>query len=1158
MSPNASQYLPSLSVICESLANRHIRMGERHADSALLPLLVTAANQECSSVAAAQDFLPHDPRFDVRVEWGGEIFRVVAGALERPTAVIDMLRRLAKTIDPVLTEHARYRLTDIVELILRRVDVVAGVLAPTWPSDVDQELGSVPQVRPEEVAAAAQLPALEDQVAECRDADRAWAALEAHSVLSKRLRRDPSPTALTFGSTIAVRRGSHGFIPLPAGLMVEALPALAEELAAKALRVDASLNQKWLQIAWEVVGRMFAGTGSDVIGPLHDDRYSYLHSVVRYNDSQYLAVSVAGGLDQTALRGTTAAAAGCLEEIRPGVTLRTTRGTESIPPSARLVRLLIIAAPLAQLLLTSQRGSKSARITLQDLDWILRTIGRERIDLWYFVRDLVKQRRIEHIFSWDGMDVWEAWRGQGKSLYRGASDQGILYVEPHSLVEWRKAADESEIELALHILGMGRVSNWPLHDLEGSSKLIGNVLSGALYQLVVCATPVAVSLVACSGTEPAPRLAKDLGECIAYKLEGAKAQFVELMQSRGLRSLRMEFAFHNPAQNQPLWIASFDDAVLTFGCSAILQERLQEDSQSVEALFGSLLAEAIGVGIKTADFVAAWNDSPPGIRFDLISVGPQIRHTPEAVSLHAAHRSTRLTELGVHLQEADVPAGCFSGNDAKRIETDIVHPWLTTKLREQLSELDMMATLGYALTQLESTNCQRWWQITKTAYEVGSPSSDDGRLPASSQDLLRHSRALSLLIEAILAWPPTGTRPPTAYDWQELLSLATLASESGNRSEALHFELLDSVLVISDVYEVSTTESDLIAYVDVGSFERDRILVALPDSVPIGTRNDRHESNPEWTAIGILMPDYQAIEQALQYSLGFGIDAILGTLDTAIRWPVSSPRCTDLVLPERIAAEAHATNPAIPLDSYTRAVTWLSLCTEDFDPAEPTIEHWKIEQRSARIDTRPFARTKKEVWVSPWTAMIAKRIWVNYLDLHRMPRPDAELPQPVVTALNKARQTRQREFEKECASRLDGLPLHTTVRVLEHHAQRHGIQNLSGEVDILCIDPDRSAIFVIEAKDPFVPLSVRSIHRQIARFHEPQGYVDKLTKKVEDIRESAVSLAANKGVEPSDREWQIIGIMVTRHVTPAAYLRTCHTTFCTVGTLRETILGVVS
>ncbi len=262
VSPNASQYLPSLSVIYESLANRRIRMGEERAGPALLDPLIRAASQECPSVAAEQDWLLHDPRFDVRVEWSGEMFRMVAGGLERPTSVVEMLRRLAVTVDPVLYEHGKYALTDMVELVLRRVDVVAGMLAPTWPADLERGLGSAPQVRPEELVAAAQLPALEDQVAECRDPERALAALEAHSVPAKSLRREEMSTVATFGSAIAVRHGARGFIPLPAGLMVEALNALVGEFAVKALSLDSSLDERWQRAAWEYVGHMLALRGS--------------------------------------------------------------------------------------------------------------------------------------------------------------------------------------------------------------------------------------------------------------------------------------------------------------------------------------------------------------------------------------------------------------------------------------------------------------------------------------------------------------------------------------------------------------------------------------------------------------------------------------------------------------------------------------------------------------------------------------------------------------------------------------------------------------------------------------------------------------------------------------------------------------------------------
>lgn len=1154
VSPYVSHYLPSLSVIYESLASR-TRTGDKHADPALLHSLVRAAHQECASVTGEEDFLPHDPRLEVRVEWSGEMLRMVGGTLERPTSVVETLRRLAATIDPVLHEQTRYGVTDIVELVLRRVDAVVSMLAPTWLPGLERELRSLPHLREEELAAAATLPPLEDQIAQCTDPERARAALEAHSVPANALRRAEASPMATFGSTIAIRHGQRGFTPLPAGLMVEALNALEGELATTSLALDPSLDERWQQAAWKFIGNVFTGAGNDVMGPMRDERRSHLHSVIRYNDSQHLAVGVAASLSRTGLQHTVSAAARCLENVKPGATVSTVNGTESIPNSAMLSRLLIVAAPQAAMASTPS-GSSCAQITLQDFDWIRRTIGREEIDLWYFARDLAEQPRVRQVFSWDGIDLWETWNGKGKSLYRGARDLDILYVQPHhSLLEWQKASEQHDIELALHTLDMGRISAWPIHSLDGTSKLVGNALSGDLYQLVVCTTPAAVSLGACSGTEPTPGLARGLGECIAYKLQYSAVQFVNLMQSSGLYSLRIEFAFEDTTQNPPLFVESLANRTLTLGCALGLQEQLHKDSQSVESQFGVLLAEAIAPQGGTEGFVAAWNATPPGIRFDPIPVRPQIPHTPEATSLHAAHRSAHLAGLGAHLENEGITPGSYTGTAAKRIETDLVYRWLIGRLHAELSPFDKTAVLGHALTQLECTNCRRWWTIEKTAYEVGSASDDADRLPQASQELLRQSRFISLLIEETLARPPRGTSTPTEYEWQELLSLATLAGESGNRSETLHLELADHSLVVSDVYEITISESHLVGSIDFDKFSRDRSLAALPDPAPIGTTASRSEPDLEWTPLGVRFPEYDGIERSLQESLGFGIDTITITLDVIIHWPVSTPHCTELVSPEQIATEAHAANPAIPFESYTEAVAWLSLGTEDFGQEQSTIEHWEVEPRSARIATRPLARVESKVWVSPWTAEIARRIWINYLSQHRVPTPDSELPQTVVRAFDNARQARQREFEKECASRLDGLPLIRIFRLRKHRAHKHGIQQLSGEIDILCIDQDRSIIFVIEAKDPFTPQSARSINRQIAAFHRQDGHVETLTKKVEDIRASAVSLAANKGVDPADRTWHVTGIMVTRHVTPAAYLRTCETTFCTANNLRETVVG---
>lgn len=1152
VSPNAGQYLPSISVVFESLAIR-TRVGDKHADSAFLPRLLKAAHEECPSLAAEEDFLPHDPRFEVRVEWAGEMFRLVAGGLERPTSDIETLRRLAAIIDPVLHQHAKYGLADIVELVLRRIDAVADTLAPTWPTNLKQELGSSPQLSLDELAAAGKVPSLDDQLAQCSSPGRARAALEAHSVPAKIVRRNAGSEISTFGSTIAVRYGQRGYIPLPAGLMVEALNSLAGGLTSKALAFEPLLDEMWQQAAWEFVGRVFTGAGNDLIGPLRDERFPHLHSVIRYSDSQYLAIGVAAGLDHLEMQETIKAVARCLEGVRPGCTLRTVHGSESIPGSAKLCRLVIVAPPQAAMVRAPQ-GSKCALITLQDLDWIRRTIGRDEIDLWYFVRDRVEQRRVREVFAWDAIDVWETWKSQGKSLYLGAREIDVLAIEPHhSQAEWQKASEQSDIEMALQRLGLGRISAWPIHSLDDAPRIVGNALSGSLYQLVVCATPIAVSLRPHSGTEPFPEMAKSLGECITHKLELTEAEFVNLMKTSGLCSLRIEFAFDDSTNEPPLWVSDFENEVLTFSCSPSLVDLLREDSRSVEAKFGQLLAEAVADDADISEFTAAWRESPPAIRIDAISVNPKLQHAPRAISLHDAHRSEHLTELGAYLDELGIESGTYSGEQAKRLATETIFPWSRAKLHEELSAFDPAAVLGYALTQLECTNCHRWWDIEKSAYEIGSTIDDGNRLPESSENLLRQSRFISLIIEEILAHPPTGNRTPTEYEWQELLSFATLAGETGNQSEVIHLKLADVELAISDNYQVTISERDISTSIDYESFARDRRLAALPDPVPIGSSVARDGTNQDWRPVGERLPKYAEIEQSLQDSLGFGIDSIAGVLGAAIYWPVSTPQCTALSTQEQITADAHSANLAIPLASYARALEFLSLGAEDFDSDEPTIEHWEVESRAARIATRPFARDGSKIWVLPWTAEIALRIWVNNLSQHRLPIPNDELPESVVAALQRAQQVRQREFEDECASRLDGLPLTTVVRIRENKAHLHGIKHLSGEIDILSIDTNRSTIFVVEAKDPFVPLSARTVHRQVAHFHEPEGYVEKLAKKVRDVDSSAGSLAANKGVDAPDRDWQVVGIMVTRNVSPAAYVKGCQTMFCTVDTLRETI-----
>ena len=119
-----------------------------------------------------------------------------------------------------------------------------------------------------------------------------------------------------------------------------------------------------------------------------------------------------------------------------------------------------------------------------------------------------------------------------------------------------------------------------------------------------------------------------------------------------------------------------------------------------------------------------------------------------------------------------------------------------------------------------------------------------------------------------------------------------------------------------------------------------------------------------------------------------------------------------------------------------------------------------------------------------------------------------------------------------------------------------GLDPLSGDIDLLAVAANQSRVWVIEVKDPYVPMSLRQIRSSISRFHGPGEHVGKLLQKCEDIRRNITNLTSALSVgDHADHEWTVKGLMATRHVHPAAFRVDSRVRFCQINTLREAILG---
>jgi hypothetical protein len=238
-------------------------------------------------------------------------------------------------------------------------------------------------------------------------------------------------------------------------------------------------------------------------------------------------------------------------------------------------------------------------------------------------------------------------------------------------------------------------------------------------------------------------------------------------------------------------------------------------------------------------------------------------------------------------------------------------------------------------------------------------------------------------------------------------------------------------------------------------------------------------------------------------------------------------------------------------EEFAAALEWLTLRGDDL--TAEVIPHWETERRAKRVLTSPFIALNDRVWVLPWTAEAASKIYINYLSDGRLPRPQSALPPAINKTLNQFRQQQNRDAEKECTATLSVPGLIVRPSVKPEKKAHYGIDRLSGEIDTLCVDPSRSRIWVIEVKDSYTPYSAHQIRQLVDRFNKPDKYVDRLLAKVTDIKESAGSVANALGVTDPDRQWTVFGLMVTRHVEPAALTVDAKVPYCVL----EDVLAVV-
>jgi hypothetical protein len=80
------------------------------------------------------------------------------------------------------------------------------------------------------------------------------------------------------------------------------------------------------------------------------------------------------------------------------------------------------------------------------------------------------------------------------------------------------------------------------------------------------------------------------------------------------------------------------------------------------------------------------------------------------------------------------------------------------------------------------------------------------------------------------------------------------------------------------------------------------------------------------------------------------------------------------------------------------------------------------------------------------------------------------------------------------------------------------------------------------------------MRNNVESFHAAEGYVAKLKKKTAAVAADAAAVAAALGAATAAGPWEVVGMMVTRRVEPAAFHTSPQVAFC----LSRDVAAIVS
>ena len=464
-------------------------------------------------------------------------------------------------------------------------------------------------------------------------------------------------------------------------------------------------------------------------------------------------------------------------------------------------------------------------------------------------------------------------------------------------------------------------------------------------------------------------------------------------------------------------------------------------------------------------------------------------------------------EIAEFLHAQNIMPGTYHADNAKEI-CNKIFIFLWDDLIERLSHLNIRS-LFFIYRQIEFIEGRRVTQQLSAGLQTRIRTDFDleGKYRSEYNDLLKLIEASKYIFQIAFSLSPRGNEHLTRLNWQTFLSLGWWIGEISHISDALHFEIADFGLFISDMYEFSISYNgsrfcfeDFQVQYTKSSIRNDAKYISSHLNQEKKDETALIESCDTLPWLSIVDPAFLSEFNVTFSSLNIIADSLRCVESQSYDFPI---KIFDSIeqLTQGIKNTLAPEDGISDQDIYN-ALNFLTMNRIDIStPLLPS----KVSTLNKRINIAPIVEIDGQIAYGNQMTILSMQLLTSMLGNGAQPFDLTSHPE-LKKAINSVHRARDLELENKVyiiAQKCLGESL-----VERNISNFHRVSNLlpqrpqCGEIDVIAVNCKSKIIFVLDAKNQKRGRESAEISREAKVFWGAGGHFEQLHKKEQFVADN--------------------------------------------------------